>query len=386
MPQNARLYTFPFLLLCLSHVLFAASFTMILPELPAYLTSLGGEAYKGLIIALFTLMAGISRPFSGKLTDTVGRMPVMVFGSVVCVICSALYPLLTTVAGFLLLRFFHGFSTGFKPTAAVAYVADIVPDERRGEAMGILGIAMNSGASISPPFGSYLADNFSIEFMFYGSSFFAFLSILILFRLKETLKNKRPFKFRLLKISKEDIFDKSAIPPAIVTVFLYFCYGVILTIVPDQSVYIGMSNKGLFLMSLTAFSLISRLVAGKVSDRLGRVVVIKVSLVMVVISLVWMGYSTTPFALMASSGMLGFSVGMAAPAVFAWTIDRSAEQSRGRAVATVYIALEAGIGGGALLSAWIYANDPQKFALTFMVTAGITLLGFLYLVFRRIKS
>ena len=56
---------------------------MMIPELPGYLTRIGGAEYKGLIIALFTLMAGISRPFSGKLTDTIGRVPVMVFGSLV---------------------------------------------------------------------------------------------------------------------------------------------------------------------------------------------------------------------------------------------------------------------------------------------------------------
>ena len=52
---------------------------MIIPELPAFLTSLGGEDYKGLIIALFTLTAGISRPFSGKLADTIGRVPIILF-------------------------------------------------------------------------------------------------------------------------------------------------------------------------------------------------------------------------------------------------------------------------------------------------------------------
>ncbi|HMQ62313.1 MAG TPA: hypothetical protein PKE06_16675, partial [Flavilitoribacter sp.] len=70
---QARLYTTPFLLICVSHFLFGASFNMLIPELPAYLTSLGGAEYKGLIIALFTVTAGISRPFSGRLTDTVGR-------------------------------------------------------------------------------------------------------------------------------------------------------------------------------------------------------------------------------------------------------------------------------------------------------------------------
>ena len=166
---HSRLYTSQFLLLCLSHVLFAGSFNMIIPELPAYLTSLGGGDYKGLIIALFTLTAGLSRPFSGKLTDTVGRVPVMIFGTLVCVCCSLLYPLLTSVAGFLLLRLFHGFSTGFKPTASSAYVADIAPVYRRGEAMGILGVSMNMGASIFPPVGSWLAGAFSLNAMFFAS-------------------------------------------------------------------------------------------------------------------------------------------------------------------------------------------------------------------------
>ncbi|MEL6720825.1 MAG: MFS transporter, partial [Bacteroidota bacterium] len=158
-----QLYTRPFLTLCVSYTLFSASFNMIIPELPAYLTSLGGEDYKGLIISLFTLTAGISRPFSGKLADTIGRIPVIFIGILVCVVCSLLYPILTSVAGFLILRIVHGFSTGFSPTATVAYVADRVPSHRRGEAMGIIGVCMNMGASISPPIGSWLVLEFSLE-------------------------------------------------------------------------------------------------------------------------------------------------------------------------------------------------------------------------------
>jgi MFS family permease len=159
--KNKQLFTSTFLLLCLSHVLFAGSFNMLVPELPSYLTSLGGEDYKGLIIALFTLSAGLSRPFSGKLTDTIGRVPVMIIGTLVCVVCSLLYPILTTVGGFLFLRFLHGFSTGFKPTASTAYAADIIPVTRRGEGMGILGISMNVGASMFPPIGSYITMKWS---------------------------------------------------------------------------------------------------------------------------------------------------------------------------------------------------------------------------------
>ncbi|MGE8299288.1 MAG: MFS transporter, partial [Sphingobacterium paramultivorum] len=99
--EQKSIYTFQFILLCLSSLLFSSSFNMIIPELPNYLSRLGGAEYKGLIIALFTLTAGISRPFSGKLTDRWGRVPVMAIGSIVCFICGFLYPILTSVAGFL---------------------------------------------------------------------------------------------------------------------------------------------------------------------------------------------------------------------------------------------------------------------------------------------
>src|SRR5687767_15982473 len=101
--QAKRVYGLQFWLLCLSSFLFFASFNMIIPELPSYLTSLGGAEYKGLIISLFTLTALVSRPFSGKLADKIGRVPVMVCGPIVCVICSAVYPLVSSVGGFLLL-------------------------------------------------------------------------------------------------------------------------------------------------------------------------------------------------------------------------------------------------------------------------------------------
>ena len=127
---------------------------MMIPELPDYLNRLGGREYVGLVIALFTVTAGISRPFSGKITDTVGRVPVMAFGSLVCFLCGLLYPFLITVAGFLTLRLFHGFSTGTKPTATSAYVADVVPVSRRGEAMGGLGLFTATGMSLGPVVGS----------------------------------------------------------------------------------------------------------------------------------------------------------------------------------------------------------------------------------------
>ena len=376
------IYNLHFGLLCLSSLLFSASFNMLIPELPAYLSSLGGAEYKGLIIALFTLTAGISRPFSGRLTDTVGRVPVMAFGSIVCFVCGLLYPVLGSVAGFLFLRLLHGFSTGFKPTATAAYVADIAPKERWGEALGIHGLCFSTGMAIGPAIGDYVTRHFSLNILFYVSSGFALLSILILMNLKETIKVKQKFNFALLKISRKDIIAPEVLPAAIVTFMSYVSSGVLLTLLPDFTPSIGVANKGMFFVVFTTASLIIRFVAGKASDRYGRTRIIKVGLVVLATGIVLTGLSKNMTGLLIAAIVYGIAAGILSPALNAWTIDLSLPDHRGKAVATMYIALEAGIGLGALFSGWYYQDIIARIPLLMYISAGIVLLGMVYMLWK----
>ena len=353
---------------------------MIIPELPAYLTSLGGAEYKGLIIALFTVTAGLSRPWSGKLADTVGRIPVMVVGTLVCVVCSGLYPVVAGVAGFLGLRLLHGFSTGFKPTASTAYLADIVPADRRGEAVGVLGVAFNVGASSSPPLGSFLADSYGLPAMFYASSAVAALSLAALYGLEETLPQRRRFRMADLKVEWRDVWYAPSIAPAFVLFLLYTGYGLLLTVSPDHSDALGIGNRGLYFLSFTGASLLSRLVAGRVSDRYGRAPVITVACGLTGLGLLCMGFYPGPAGLLGGAAMFGFTTGIAGPALMAWVIDRAGEGERGRAFGTLYIFLEAAIGAGALLSAWLYGNEVARLPLTYGVFAGVSFLSLVFML------
>lgn len=359
---------------------------MLIPELPAYLTALGGAEYKGLIIALFTLTAGISRPFSGKLTDTIGRVPVMAVGSVVCFVCGFLYPVLTSIVGFLLLRLVHGFSTGFKPTATAAYVADLVPVDRWGEAMGVHGLCFSTGLAIGPAIGSLITSYFSIDILFYSSSVFALMSILILANMKETLPDKQAFKFRLLKISRKDIIEWRVIPATVIIFMSYISYGAILTVISDWSGHLGTGNKGLFFMVFTLTSLLIRFVAGKASDQYGRRIVLQISLVLLAVAMLWTGLAGSSFSLMGASALYGVATGMLSPAATAWTVDLSDPGHRGKAMATMYIALEAGIGSGALLAGWLFVSDMSRIPVIFYCCSGITLLALFYLLFFSYKK
>ncbi|WP_162428784.1 MFS transporter [Pontibacter pudoricolor] len=379
--QETRVYGLQFGLLCLSSFLFFASFNMIIPELPDYLTSLGGEDYKGLIISLFTLTAGLSRPFSGQLADKIGRIPVMVVGGAVCIVCGFLYPITGSVAAFLLLRFVHGFSTGFTPTGTAAYVADIIPINRRGEATGLLGLCGSLGMAAGPALGGTIANHFSLDTMFYTSSVAAFLSVAVVVRMKETVDDKQRFRMGLLRISRSELFEPRVIAPSVVLFFTVFSFGTILTVIPDFSEFLGIKNKGLFFMSFTLSSLAIRFVAGRVSDKYGRVSVLRVSTFVLMLAMVAVGFSSNLTELMLAGVLFGIGQGMNSPTVFAWTIDLSHEAHRGRAMATMYIAMEAGIGIGALSSGWLYNNNPENFRLVFWTGAAVVLVSLLYLLF-----
>lgn len=381
MEKQPSIYTTQFWLLCTSNFLFSASFQMMIPELPDYLKSLGGKEYIGYIIALFTLTAGLSRPFSGKLTDTIGRVPIMAFGSIVCFVCSGIYPFVHTVFGFLLLRFLHGFSTGTKPTATAAYVADIIPEDRRGEAQGMLGIFTATGMSIGPTIGSYLATFTTINVMFYTSSAFALGSILILLNMKETLPKaqKQPFSLKLFKIGWIDIFEPRVLPAFVVMLLLCFSSGVILTLVADQTKLLGMTNKGLFFTISTIASLLVRVLFSKTSDKYGRIPVLIISAALMIISMIMFAVVDSVTVFVLASISFGFSWGLNTPTLMAWTVDLSHENYRGRALATTYIALEAGIGIGALFAGYLYKGRIENMAISYYLSAFLAFLALGYL-------
>ena len=382
----SSVYTSQFWLLCASSLLFFASFNMMVPELPFFLTSLGGADYKGLIISLFTLTAMISRPFSGKLADRIGRKPVIIAGSLVCFVCSMMYPFLTTVFGFLLLRLIHGFSTGFTPTGQAAYLSDIIPAERRGQAMGLLGTAGTVGMAGGPAIGGWISSTLSMDAMFYCSSAFAILSSIIVLTIRETVTEKHAVSWKLLSVRRQDLFEPRVLAPCIVMMLCTYAYGNLFTVIPDFGAFLGIQNKGLLFTYFTVASLMVRLIAGSASDTYGRINVLKVSTILMTVGMMWIAFADSKTLLIIGAFIYGLAQGASSPTLMAWATDLSDPEHKGRGVASIYIFMEFGIGMGALLSGWIYANDSSRFFATFAISAMLSTLAFVYLWTRQARQ
>lgn len=354
---DAPIYDRAFFLLCGGTVVFMASFGMLLPELPAHLAAMGGEAYLGGVVGMFTLAAFLSRFLSGRIADRAGRRKVMLVGSAVTAVAGFGYLVATSIAAFLALRFFHGMSTGFRPPGTSAMLTDRIPRSRRGEALGYLGVAGNAGMALGPAFGSWLTVECGIEWMFIASALLGMVSVALTWPLEETLPGARPVRAEDLNPFNGGLIDPQAWPAAVVLLPVAYAFGVYLTITPDFVDHLGYVYKGSFNTIIVVSSISMRLFAGRASDRLGRVPVLLVGTALMAVGMTVLGSATTKGVATLGALLYGASIGINMPTVFAWTADLAQPGKVALALGTMLMALEIGIGAGAVYSGSAFAGD-----------------------------
>lgn len=373
-------YSKNFWLMCLAMFFFMTSFNLILPELNNYISILDGADKKGLIITLFTISAAISRPFSGKLADTIGRKKVIYLGIICSFFVMLIYPFSYSVLFFLILRFLHGFSAGFAPTGATALLTDLIPEKSRGHAMGIWGTFISLGIGVGQTLGSWIYLSFGFTILFLIGALFSLIAFILVFWIKETLVNPQKFNFKLLRISWKDVFEPNVLPAAFVMLLSAMCSGMIFVLTPDLSTYLGISNKGFFFGIYVIATILIRLLTSSLSDRIGREKTLLIGCFILVISMLLVGTSNSIVSYIFAAIIFGIATGITSPTMFAWTADLSHEDRRGVGAGTMFIALEFGIMFGALLTLVSYDSTKSTIFLTFLIGAIMATIACVYLI------
>ena len=111
-----------------------------------------------------------------------------------------------------------------------------------------------------------------------------------------------------------------------------------------------------------------------------------VSSTLVLVSMVALGLATAKPHVLIAITVYGLGQGMTSPTLFAWATDLSDERHKGRGISTLYIFMEMGIGIGAFLSGFIYANDSSNFFVTFLTAGSLSGAALLYLIFTRLTG
>jgi MFS family permease len=132
-------------------------FGIVVPLLPFYAQSFEAEPWEiALIFSAYSMGSFFGEPFWGRLSDRIGRKPVLVWtiaGNFLCYFTLAFAPNVWTA---FMIRFAGGMASG-NGSVIQAYVADVTPLEKRAGQMAVMAAVWNLGFIIGPAAGGLLA-------------------------------------------------------------------------------------------------------------------------------------------------------------------------------------------------------------------------------------
>jgi MFS transporter, DHA1 family, tetracycline resistance protein len=132
-------------------------FGIIIPLLPFYAERFGGSAETvALLAASFSLMQFIFMPIWGRLSDRVGRRPILLLGLFGSFGSYLLFGLAGSLPLLFASRLFAGIA-GATVSTAQAFIADTTTRENRAKGMGVLGAAFGLGFIFGPAIGGFLS-------------------------------------------------------------------------------------------------------------------------------------------------------------------------------------------------------------------------------------
>lgn len=159
-------------------------FGIIIPVLPVKVD----ETHLGLLLSVYSAASFFMSPFWGRLSDRIGRRPLIMIGTLGFSVSFLLFGLAgDNLVLMYISRILGGLFSGAATACAVAYVADITTEENRTKGMGVVGMSIGLGFIFGPAVGGILSV-FSYELPFFVSAGLALVTFFFAFSfLKESL-------------------------------------------------------------------------------------------------------------------------------------------------------------------------------------------------------
>jgi DHA1 family multidrug resistance protein-like MFS transporter len=172
-------------------LMMSSSYTMLIPFLPIYMQSeLGATAdnvslWSGVTYAITFAISAFVSPIWGKLSDKMGKKPMIIRASFLLAITYFLGGIVRTPFELFLVRAFQGIASGLWP-ACLVMMSACVPKNKIGISMGLMQSANICGGIIGPLLGGILATAFGMRNSFYvGAVALSLITVTTILFIKE---------------------------------------------------------------------------------------------------------------------------------------------------------------------------------------------------------
>ena len=383
-----RLWTRDYIFVCISAFMMSFSFFILVPTLPLYLkdTFHIGQGLVGIVLSCYVVAVLSVRPLAGFMADTFPRKSVYIVAYAIFVSSFLGYFFITqTLALFILLRIFHGFSFGMLTTAGNTLVIDVMPSSRRGEGLGYYGVTNNLAMAFGPMAGLFIISSGNYTLLFLTSLCTGVVGLCFAAAARaprRVLAEKMEFK-----LSADRFFLKEGIRACIAFFLLAMPYGMTTSYIALYAREVGIThNAGLFFTVMAAGLIASRLHSGKRVDkgfitetiRTGIIIAFFGALGEAALAYVaGVGLTAGYITYFLTAFLFGYGYGTLFPAYNTLFINLAPNSRRATANATYLTGWDVGIGCGMLFGGYI---AELEYAYCYIFGAVLVLLALLFFV------
>lgn len=363
-----RLLTRPFVLLGVADLAYFTAVGVAVHTLPLYTTGPIGsdEAGAGLAFGAFGVTALLCRPYAGRLSDSRGRILLMIFGAVLAGVGMLLIPLTSSLEALVAIRLLQGVAEAAFFVGSFALLADIAPPERMGEAISYNSLGLYLGLAFGPPVGEALLSHWGYGVAWTGAA------VLCAAALGLTLLIVEPPRDRTIA-GHGKLIHRPGIPASLGFFASLAAIGGFLAFASLHSADVGMENTSLALLVYGLVVVVCRIVFARLPDRVPSLPLGMASLVAIAVGLAVMALWLTPVGLMVGVVVTAIGVTFSTPAFFSAIFATARPSERGAAAGTASAFIDLGLGFGPICLGLVARSGGIPAA--FLTGAGFAVVG-----------
>jgi len=309
-------------------------FGIVIPFLPMFAERMGvGAVGIGLVLSIYSLMQFICAPVLGRISDRVGRKPIIMLGLLGSSLGYLVYGFADSFFWLLAARAIHGACAATISTAQ-AYVADTTDERDRAKGMGLVGAAFGLGFVLGPALGGILGHSSLRTPVFFASALTFANFIFAAFRLPEShypdrsaRLDLRQFIAPILALPRELLRHRLARMFAIAFLLTFSFAALEATFALMVPAVYGYGAFGIGV--LLAFTGMIQAIAqgyllGPIARKVGEARLLRLGLIAMALGLAPMGTIASHGALLAMLAVIAVGYGFASPSI-ASLISRNTE-------------------------------------------------------------
>jgi DHA1 family tetracycline resistance protein-like MFS transporter len=297
-------------------------FGIIIPLLPFYAQHFGASAMVvGLLATSFSAMQFLFAPIWGRLSDVVGRRPIILAGLIGSAVSYVAFGLADSLAMLFAARILAGIAGANIPTAQ-AFIADSTRPENRAKGMGMIGAAFGLGFIFGPAIGGFLSHwGYAAPAYFAAALSLANFTAALVF-LPESLPPERrgttarPGRLEAFRLAMTRPRLPLVLTVSFIVMTAFASFESMFELFAEARFGYGANTIGyLFAWVGIVLAVVQGVLVGRVVPLVGEHRLVPAAILLMAIALLGHGLAPTVPALMAAMGLLAVGMGFNSPSM-----------------------------------------------------------------------